>query len=74
MIKIFGECEYTLQVNDQDKRGCGGLCKAVGDDEFQLKAYFDIDAKIEQTYHLMSYHLRNILRNLLAMKAKNLSQ
>ena len=46
-IEIFEENEYKLQVNKSDKKGCGGICELVGVDEFQVKPYFDIDAKIE---------------------------
>ena len=46
-IEIFEENEYKLQVNKYDKKGCGGICEIVGLDEFQVKPYFDIDAKIE---------------------------
>jgi hypothetical protein len=46
-IEIFEENEYELQVNKYDKKGCGGICEIVGVEEFQVKPYFDIDAKIE---------------------------
>ena len=46
-IEVFEENEYKLQVNKYDKKGCGGICEIVGIDEFQVKPYFDIDAKIE---------------------------
>ena len=39
--------EYKLQVNKYDKKGCGGICEIVGLEEFQVKPYFDIDAKID---------------------------
>ena len=44
---IFEENEYKLQVNKNDKKGRGGICEIVGLEEFQVKPYFDIDAKIE---------------------------
>jgi hypothetical protein len=46
-IEIFEESEYKLQVNKYDKKGCGGICEIVGVDQFQVKPYFDIDAKFE---------------------------
>ena len=46
-IEIFEENEYKLQVNKSDKIGCGGICEIVGLKEFQVKPYFDIDAKID---------------------------
>ena len=46
-IEVFEECEYKLQVNKYDKKGCGGICEIVGLEEFQVKPYFDIDAKID---------------------------
>ncbi len=46
-IEIFEECEYKLQVNEYDKNGCGCICEIVGLEEFQVKPYFVIDAKIE---------------------------
>ena len=46
-IEIFEENEYKLQVNKSDKIGCGGICEMVGLKEFQVKPYFDIDAKID---------------------------
>ena len=46
-IEIFEEKEYKLQVNKNDKKGRGGICEIVGVDEFQVKPYFDIDAKID---------------------------
>jgi hypothetical protein len=46
-IEIFEENEYKLQVNKSDKKGCGGICEIVGLEEFQVKPYFDIDAKKE---------------------------
>ena len=30
-----------------DKKGCGGICEIVGLKEYQVKPYFDIDAKID---------------------------
>lgn len=46
-IEITNENEYMKQVRSNDKKGCGGICEIVGLDEFQVKPYFDIDAKIE---------------------------
>ena len=46
-IEIFEEKEYKLQVNKNDKKGRGGICEIVGLEEFQVKPYFDIDAKID---------------------------
>ena len=46
-IEIFEENEYKLQVKKSDKLGCGGICEIVGLKEFQVKPYFDIDAKID---------------------------
>ena len=46
-IEVFEECEYKLQVNKYDKKGCGGICEIVGLEEFQVKPYFDIDPKID---------------------------
>ena len=46
-IDVLEKNEYKLQVNKYDKKGCGGICEIVGLDEFQVKPYFDIDAKIE---------------------------
>ncbi len=46
-IEIFEENEYKLQVKKYDKKGCGGICEIVGLDEFQVKPYFDLFAKIE---------------------------
>jgi hypothetical protein len=46
-IEIFDENEYKLQVNKNDKKGRGGICEIVGLEDFQVKPYFDIDAKIE---------------------------
>ena len=45
-IEIFEENEYKLQVNKNDKKGRGGICEIVGLEEFQVKPYFDIDAKM----------------------------
>ena len=42
-IEIFEENEYKLQVNKNDKNGR----EIVLLEEFQVKPYFDIDAKIE---------------------------
>jgi hypothetical protein len=30
-----------------NRKGCGGICEIVGLEEFQVKPYFDIDAKID---------------------------
>ena len=46
-IEVHNEDEYNLQVKKFDKKGCGGICEIVGLDEFQVKPYFDIDAKID---------------------------
>jgi hypothetical protein len=46
-IEISDENEYKLQVNKSDKKGRGGICEIVGLEDFQVKPYFDIDAKIE---------------------------
>ncbi len=46
-IETRDENEYKLQVKKFDKKGCGGICEIVGLDEFQVKPYFDIDAKID---------------------------
>ena len=46
-LEIFEENEYKLQVNKFDKKGRGGICEIVGLDDFQVKPYFDIDAKID---------------------------
>ncbi len=46
-IEVHNEDEYKLQVKKFDKKGCGGICELAGFDEFQVKPYFDIDAKID---------------------------
>ncbi len=58
-IEIFGECEYELQVNKYDKKGCSGICEIVGLEEFQVKPYFDIDSKIGTDHVVELFNIVN---------------
>ncbi len=69
-IEIFEESEYKLQVNNYDKKGCGGICEIVGFDEFQVKPYFDIDAKIDKHLtKLLLMILKLILKRYVLLKS-----
>ena len=46
-VEIWLISEYHEQVKKMDKKGYGGICEIVGLKEFQVKPYFDIDAKID---------------------------
>ena len=39
--------DYYKQCTIMNRKGCGGICEIVGLEEFQVKPYFDIDAKID---------------------------
>ena len=53
-VEVFDEASYLQQLAIRNKNQ-GGLCEIVGLQEFQVKPYFDIDAKGEDfdyyTFH-----------------------
>ena len=46
-VEVRNFIDYYEQKKIMDKKGCGGICEIVGLKEFQVKPYFDIDAKID---------------------------
>jgi len=65
-----------------NRKGCGGICEIVGLEEFQVKPYFDIDAKIDLDKSfdetviddiendIKKYHLMKLLLMILKMILK----